>query len=155
MTSPHRNPSDVREIRHFHLFCGLGGGAKGFNQAQPRVGNMVGKFRCIGGVDVDPAAIRDFQRLTGHPGTVLDLFDRSQYQAFHGQEPPAGWQEMGPAEIRAAAGGEFPHIVFLSAPCKGFSGLLSENRSRTDKYQALNRLRPVAVALTVGQGGQS
>jgi len=140
MTSPHRNPDDVREIRHFHLFCGLGGGAKGFNQAQPRVGNMVGKFRCIGGVDVDPAAIRDFRRLTGHPGTVLDLFDRSQYQAFHGQEPPAGWQEMGPAEIRAAAGGEFPHIVFLSAPCKGFSGLLSENRSRTDKYQALNRL---------------
>lgn len=133
-------PDDVREIRHFHLFCGLGGGAKGFNQAQPRVGNMVGKFRCIGGVDVDPAAIRDFQRLTGHPGTVLDLFDRSQYLAFHGQEPPAGWQEMGPAEIRAAAGGEFPHIVFLSAPCKGFSGLLSENRSRTDKYQALNRL---------------
>ncbi|AEV24593.1 site-specific DNA methylase [Azospira oryzae PS] len=133
-------PDDVREIRHFHLFCGLGGGAKGFNKASPRVGNMVGKFRCIGGVDVDPAAIRDFQRLTGTPGTVLDLFDRSQYQAFHGMEPPAGWREVGPAEIRAAAGGEYPHIVFLSAPCKGFSGLLSENRSRTDKYQALNRL---------------
>ena len=33
----------VREIRHFHLFCGLGGGAKGFNKASPRVGNMVGK----------------------------------------------------------------------------------------------------------------
>jgi hypothetical protein len=30
--------------------------------------------------------------------------------------------------------------VFLSAPCKGFSGLLAEGLSLTDKYQALNRL---------------
>lgn len=133
-------PDDVREIRHFHLFCGLGGGAKGFNKASPRVGNMVGKFRCVGGIDVDAPAIRDFERLTGTRGTVLDLFDRSQFEDFHGMEPPAGWREAGPADIRAAAGGEYPHIVFLSAPCKGFSGLLSENRSRTTKYQALNRL---------------
>ncbi|MFX6702107.1 hypothetical protein ABTH29_19620, partial [Acinetobacter baumannii] len=45
-----------------------------------------------------------------------------------------------PADIRRAAGGERPHIVFLSAPCKGFSGLLAEGKSKTDKYQALNRL---------------
>ncbi len=133
-------PDEVREIRHFHLFCGLGGGAKGFNKASPRVGNMVGKFRCLGGIDVDAPAIRDFERLTGTKGTVLDLFDRSQFTDFHGMEPPAGWREAMPADIRAAAGGEYPHIVFLSAPCKGFSGLLSENRSRTAKYQALNRL---------------
>ncbi len=131
---------ETREIRHFHLFAGLGGGAKGFNQASPRVGNMVGKFRCIGGVDVDAAAMRDFERLTGTRGTVLDLFDRSQYLDFNGSEPPAGWVEATPADIRTAAGNERPHIVFLSAPCKGFSGLLSENRSRSDKYQALNRL---------------
>ncbi len=133
-------PDDVREIRHFHLFCGLGGGAKGFNKAQPRVGNMVGKFRCIGGIDVDAPAIRDFERLTGTKGTVLDLFDRSQFMDFHGVEPPAAWKEAGPMEVRAAAGGEYPHIVFLSAPCKGFSGLLNETRSKTAKYQALNRL---------------
>lgn len=133
-------PVEIREIRHFHLFCGLGGGAKGFNKASPRVGNMVGKFRCLGGIDVDAPAIRDFERLTGTRGTVLDLFDRSQFIDFHGMEPPVGWREAGTAEIRAAAGGEFPHIVFLSAPCKGFSGLLNETRSKTAKYQALNRL---------------
>lgn len=133
-------PDVVREIRHFHLFCGLGGGAKGFNKASPRVGNMVGKFRCIGGIDVNAPAIRDFERLSGTHGTVLDLFDRSQFMDFHDMEPPAGWKEVGPAEIRAAAGGEYPHIVFLSAPCKGFSGLLNETRSKTAKYQALNRL---------------
>lgn len=133
-------PPDVREIRHFHLFCGLGGGAKGFNKASPRVGNMVGKFRCIGGIDINAPAVRDFERLTGTRGTVLDLFDRSQFGDFHGVEPPASWREASTADIRAAAGGEFPHIVFLSAPCKGFSGLLNETKSKTIKYQALNRL---------------
>lgn len=131
---------DVREIRHFHLFCGLGGGAKGFNKATPRVANMVGQFRCIGGVDVDAAAIRDFQRLTGVPGTVLDLFDRDQYAAFHGAPPPADWCEATPQDIQRAAGNEQPHIVFLSAPCKGFSGLLAEGKSKTARYQALNGL---------------
>lgn len=133
-------PDDVREIRHFHLFCGLGGGAKGFNKASPRAGNMVGKFRCIGGVDINASAISDFERMTGTRGTVLDMFDRSQFKDFHSIEPPSGWREAGPEDIRVSAGGEYPHIVFLSAPCKGFSGLLSENKSRTDKYQALNRL---------------
>lgn len=128
------------EIRHFHLFCGLGGGAAGFNKASPRVGNMQASFRCIGGVDVDPAAIRDFGKLVGVPGTVLDMFDRDQYIAFHGREPGADWREATTADIHRAAGFERPHIVFLSAPCKGFSGLLSEGKSKTDKYQALNRL---------------
>ncbi|CAM5576371.1 hypothetical protein MAUB1S_09691 [Mycolicibacterium aubagnense] len=45
-----------------------------------------------------------------------------------------------PEDIRRAAHYERPHIVFLSAPCKGFSGLLPEKSSATDKYQALNGL---------------
>lgn len=130
----------IVEIRHAHFFCGLGGGAKGFNAARPRVGNQEARFRCIGGIDVDPAGIRDFGRLAAAPGTVLDLFDRDQYTAFHGRPPPDDWRETGTAEIHAAFGHERPHIVFLSAPCKGFSGLLSETKSLTGKYQALNRL---------------
>ena len=128
------------EVRHFHLFAGLGGGARGFNRGEARVGNLAAKFRCVGGIDVDPSAMRDFQRLAGVPGTVLDMFDREQYIAFHGREPPPGWREATPIDIQRAAGGERPHIVFLSAPCKGFSGLLSEAKSKTAKYQALNRL---------------
>lgn len=128
------------EIRHFHLFAGLGGGARGFNQGRARVGNMEARFRCIGGVDVDPAAMRDFQRLAGVPGTVLDMFDREQYRAFHDRDPGPDWHEVTPQDLQRAAGGERPHIVFLSAPCKGFSGLLSETKSKTAKYQALNRL---------------
>lgn len=130
----------TKEIRHGHLFCGIGAGAKGFNKARPSVGSVSGVFRCIGGIDVDREAIADFGRLTGVAGTVLDLFDRSQYIDFHGREPGADWREAGTTEIHRAFNWERPHIVFLSAPCKGFSGLLSEGKSKTDKYQALNRL---------------
>lgn len=130
---------DEREILHAHMFCGLGSGAKGFNQGQARVGNMVAKFRCVGGIDVDPAGIRDFARMTGVPGTVMDLFSLDQYMAFHGKAPPPGWREALPADISGTFTAK-PHILFLSAPCKGFSGLLSETNSKTDKYQALNEL---------------
>jgi site-specific DNA-cytosine methylase len=140
---------ETREIRHFHLFCGLGGGAAGFNRGSARVGNMQARFRCIGGIDVDPAGIRDFEHLAGVPGTVMDLFDREQYTAFHGREPGPGWRETTTADIHRAAGFETPHIVFLSAPCKGFSGLLAEKQSGTAKYQALNGLTLRGVFLTL------
>jgi site-specific DNA-cytosine methylase len=132
--------TQVVQIKHFHLFAGLGGGARGFNRATARVGNLQAAFQCLGGIDVDPTAMANFERLAGVPGTVLDLFDREQYKAFNGAEPPADWREATPQDIQRAAGNERPHIVFLSAPCKGFSGLLSETKSKTDKYQALNRL---------------
>jgi site-specific DNA-cytosine methylase len=130
----------VREILHGHLFCGLGAGAKGFNKGTARVGNLQAKFRCIGGIDNNAAAVRDFGRLTGTPGTMLDLFTREQYIAFNGRMPPADWVEATPADILRAMGYERPNIWFLSAPCKGFSGLLSESRSMSEKYQALNQL---------------
>lgn len=147
----------TREIRHFHLCGAIGGGAKGFNAGKARVGNLVAKFRCIGSIDVDAAANRDFQRLVGVPATTLDLFDRDQYIAFHGKEPPAGWRAATPHDIRAAAGFEYPHIVFTSMPCKGFSGLLNETKSKTAKYQALNRLtlRGVWLALEAFKDDQT
>jgi len=133
-------PIELVEINHAHLYCGLGGGAKGFNQGRAKVGNMHARFRCLGGIDVSRAAIRDFERMSGVPGTCMDLMDREQYLAFHGQEPPAGWCEAMPEDIRRAFQNKHPHILFLSAPCKGFSGLLSERKSQSGKYQALNRL---------------
>jgi len=129
-----------REYKTFGFCCGLGGGAKGFKKAASQVGNMIATWKCIGGIDVDPAAARDFQKLVGVPCTVMDLFTREQYTAFHGKEPPASWREATAADIRRAAGNERPNCVFISSPCKGASGLLSEALSRTPKYQALNEL---------------
>lgn len=129
-----------RIFKHFHFCCGLGGGAKGFNKAKPVVGNMQAEWQCIGGIDVDPAGLRDFQRLSGVPGTLMDLFTLGMYTAFHGKQPPPGWVEAGPDDVRRAAGYERPDAVFISSPCKGASGLLSETMSLTPKYQALNEL---------------
>ncbi|HHL4079894.1 DNA cytosine methyltransferase [Burkholderia sola] len=129
-----------RVYNSFGFCCGLGGGAKGFTKATSHVGNMTAMWRCIGGIDNDPAAARDFETLVGTPCTVMDLFTREQYTAFHGVEPPAGWREATPEDVRRAAGYQHPHCVFISSPCKGASGLLSETLSRTPKYQALNEL---------------
>ncbi|MDV6775083.1 DNA cytosine methyltransferase [Pseudomonas aeruginosa] len=129
-----------RTLYHFHFCCGLGGGAAGFNRARPRVGNVDAEWVCLGGIDVDPAGLRDFERLAGVPGTLLDLFTRDQYVRFHGKEPPAGWREATPEDVRRAAQGKRPDAVFISSPCKGASGLLSEKLSLTPKYKALNEL---------------
>ena len=145
----HVSTPDHRTIKHAHLFCGLGGGARGFNRATARIGSLEADFRCLGGIDAAAAAIRDFSRMAGVAGTCLDLFDREQYLAFHGTEPPPDWREATTADIHAAFGQENPDIVFLSAPCKGFSGLLSESKSKTAKYQALNRLTLRGVWLTL------
>lgn len=72
MNTPRNAAGSAVKIRHFHLFAGLGGGARGFNRGTARVGQLQARFRCIGGVDVDPAAMRDFERLAGVRGTVLD-----------------------------------------------------------------------------------
>ncbi|WP_431207614.1 DNA cytosine methyltransferase [Burkholderia cepacia] len=129
-----------RVYNSFGFCCGLGGGAKGFTKATSHVGSMTATWRCIGGIDNDPAAARDFETLVGTPCTVMDLFTREQYTAFHGAEPPPGWREATPEDVRRAAGYQHPHCVFISSPCKGASGLLSETLSRTPKYQALNEL---------------
>lgn len=129
-----------REILHGHLFCGIGGGAIGFNRGSARVGAVRAKFVCVGGVDVDPASCRDFERNVGAPASCLDLFTLEQYVAFHGKAPPPGWKEAVPDDVRVAFGNRRPHVVFLSAPCKGNSGLLSETASKLEKYQALNAL---------------
>ncbi|WP_085598170.1 MULTISPECIES: DNA cytosine methyltransferase [unclassified Pseudomonas] len=129
-----------RTYTHFGFCCGLGSGAAGFNDSSLQIAQMLGNWRCLGGVDVDPAGLADFESLTGVKGTLRDLFTREQYTAFHGTEPPAGWIEATAEDIRRAAGNEDPDAVFISSPCKGASGLLPESMSLTPKYQALNQL---------------
>lgn len=125
-------------FRHGHMACGIGAGARGFNLASPRVGNLVGRFECAGGIDVDEGAIRNFERMTGVKGTVMDLFTEEQYRTYHGKAPAAGFCEATPDDIRRIFGRL--DILFASYPCKGFSGLLSAKAAETAKYEALNAL---------------
>lgn len=139
------------EIRHFHLFSGLGGAARGIERARPpRVAGLEGRFRCLGGVDVCPTRAANFTRRVGARGTVLDLFSRQGYELYHGHPPPDGWREATPDDLRRAAGGERPHWLVTSPPCKGFSGLIPEARAGAGRYRALNELalRGIFLALT-------
>jgi site-specific DNA-cytosine methylase len=138
------------EFSEFHLFAGIGGGALGAASARATWLGCCGSIRTLGGIDSDPAACADFERFTGIPATCLDLFDREQYVAFHGKQPPPEWREATPADVLRAAGGVCPDIIFSSPPCKGFSGLLPSASAGSEKYQALNRLTTRAVRLTLG-----
>ena len=129
-----------QEVTHFHLFGGSGSGAAGFKDANPSIGAIKGRMVLLGGIDVDPLACADFKMLNGVAQACVDLFSVEQYLAWHGHMPPEGWREATADTVRAAAQWQFPDLIFLSAPCKGFSGLQSPTRAATAKYVALNEL---------------
>ncbi|MFZ5815350.1 MAG: DNA cytosine methyltransferase [Bacillota bacterium] len=139
-----------RQYAAFFVFSGEGGGALGAQQAPPaHYRGLMATCEVLGGIDVDPLACQDFEMWTGVPSTCLDLFDRDQYRDFWGSEPPADWSEVTLDQIRAAAQNRRPNIVVITAPCKGYSGLLGNDRAQTRKYQALNRLAERGVFLTL------
>lgn len=113
-----------REYKALVMAGGIGGLTLGLQRAKARFRGVEGTFRVIASVDIDPSANRDHERLTGVRATTADC------------------HVMTPAELRAACRGENPDLVAMSPPCTGFSGLLGEAKSKTEKYQALNRLVP-------------
>lgn len=129
-----------QDVTSFFLFGGSGAGAAGFKDADPSIGTIRGRMVVLGGIDVDRRACTDFKMLTGVPQACVDLFSLQQYLAWHGNMPPEGWREASADTVREAAQWRRPDIVFLSAPCKGFSGLLPAAHASTLKYQALNEL---------------
>ncbi len=103
-------------------FCGLGAGALGFIRASVNVAGVEASFRSLGGIDFDANACRDFEYLTGSPAWCTSV------------------ETITPADLRARYGPAAPDVVFMSPPCKGSSRLLSAEKAKTAKYQAMNRL---------------
>lgn len=141
------------KFTHFHFCGGIGGAAVGLQRSRSTVGTLSGGLECLGGIDSDPAACRDFRALTGVEQLCADLFTREQYQQFHGKEPPEGWQEITIEQIQQAAQHRVPDVVFISAPCKGYSRLLSPKRAATLRYEALNQLVLRCVHLAMAAWG--
>lgn len=109
-------------MKVLHLFCGIGGGALGFQRAG---------FDCVGAFDFDAAACRDFERLVGSPATVADL------------------AALEPADLRRACA-DRPDVVFTSPPCKGFSGCLPAARSPAAAEAIGNAVRAALAAGRAG-----
>jgi len=132
-----------------HLFAGIGGAALGMQSSETEYRGVSANFITLAGIDCDPDACKDFEMLTGVPAVQMDLFSRDDYILFHGKEPPEGWREATPEDLRQAAGLINPDAVFTSPPCKGFSGLLPRKSAASEKYQALNRLTVRGLRLTL------
>jgi site-specific DNA-cytosine methylase len=111
-----------REYTALFSFCGLGAGALGFIRASARILGTDVRFRSVGGIDIDPDACRDFERLTKSPALCADI------------------SKITPEQLRAFAGETAPDVAFGSAPCKGSSGLVSDAKAAEKKYQDLNKL---------------
>lgn len=146
------SPNPIR-FTHFHFCGGIGGAALGLQRSRQLVGTLSGSMECLGGIDADPAACRDFQKLIGVSQMCADLFTREQYRQFHGSEPPEAWREITVEQIQQAAQYRVPDVVFISAPCKGYSRLLSPKRASTSRYEALNQLVLRCVHLAMAAWG--
>lgn len=137
MNAPSQPSVVERWFTAFFLFCGIGAGALGFLEAQIILNGILGRFRSLGGVDIDPVACRTFERLTKSPAFAEDL------------------RTMKPARLRELFGEVAPKVLFLSAPCQGFSGLLSAKKGESPKYQALNELAVISIELVFAAWGEN
>jgi site-specific DNA-cytosine methylase len=111
------------------LFCGLGGGARGFLEGRIKLFGQEARFRSVGGVDNDPDACLDFEYLTDSPALCTDI------------------AKLTTALLRSFAGPRAPDAAFGSAPCKSFSGLTSPLVAASDEYQDMARLYVTGVEL--------
>lgn len=123
------------------LFGGVGGFSAGIKRSMVEAYGDVHTFEVLCSIDFDPAACKNHDLITGEQSAVcMDLFDRDQYRKWFGSEPPAEWREVTPWDVWKAFGEQVPDYIFLSPPCKGFSGLLPSKSAASEKYQALNLL---------------
>lgn len=102
-------------------FCGLGAGARGFLDAQVRLFGRDVRFESLGGIDLDAMGLADFRMLTKSPTLEADVHTLTveRLRAF--------WPKA-------------PDVIFMSPPCKGFSGLLSAKAAQGAKYRRMNGL---------------
>ncbi len=141
------------EYKVVHFCGGIGGCSLGMKQSLAEYRGVQGKFRTLYSVDVDKGACEAYEKITGAKAYCADLFNLEQYRLFHGAEPPAGWREITYRDLRAWGNEEYPDVIFISAPCKGFSGLLPNAAAAKPKYQALNMLGVRALALAMEAWG--
>ncbi|MNB95458.1 C-5 cytosine-specific DNA methylase [compost metagenome] len=144
------NTSNIRYKTAAFLFAGIGGATAGAMRSTVEYAGKVYKFKVLCAIDNDPVACRNHDLITGEETSVcMDLFQRWQYVAWHGKQPPEDWREATPWDIWLAFKEQVPFFLFLSPPCKGLSGLLPSDKAASDKYQALNYLTVHGLEITL------
>jgi len=112
-------------------FGGIAGGALGFQRASAALERLgiEASFKVLGGIDFDAGACAAFTSLTGAPCLCADVRD------------------LASAQLVEAFGATAPDVVFFSPPCKGASGLISDEKAQTETYAAMNELALVWTRL--------
>lgn len=121
--------SGIKRRRVVCTFGGGGGGAAGFQRARAELHGERAEFDLVGGFDKDAYACSVFEYLTGVPQVCIDA------------------REMTPQLMREFYGEQAPFALFGSPPCVGYSKLLPETKSRTEKYRITNELALVNTQL--------
>lgn len=130
------------------LFGGIGGFSAGLKDSTVEAYGNVHGYKILCSIDFDPVACKNHDLITGENTAVcMDLFDKDQYRKWNGCVPSDDWKEVTPWDIWLAFGCQVPDYLFLSAPCKGFSGLLPTKSAESEKYQALNLLMLRGIVL--------
>jgi site-specific DNA-cytosine methylase len=145
----------IKEFKTVHFCGGIGGCSLGMQQSLSEYRGVKGIFRTLFSVDVDAGACRAYEQLTGSKAVCADIFNREQYKMFHGAEPPESWRAITATDLREWGNNEYPDVIFISAPCKGFSRLLPNAAAQKPKYQALNKLAIRALALAMEAWGDN
>lgn len=110
-------------------FSGCGLGARGFLDSSLKLVGQSARFRSLGGIDCDASACRNFEYLTESRALCRDV------------------ATLTVADVVEFFGRVAPDVVFMSPPCQGASGLLSDAKSKTEKYSAMNELAIVWTRL--------
>ena len=152
-------PDDVREIRHFHLFCGLGGGAKweepsGAVSAAACHDNgrwSVADPRMPAAADKLVAVIRALDGTWHRPFTTLEL---AALQSLVDPEEYLELDGLSDSDWRERIGNAVPpDAAEAIAGVMGTTLLLAWSGETFMLSSAPIWVKPVAVALSVAQGG--
>lgn len=106
----------------YFAYCGSGGGAYGFQQAGTHLLGRQLRMEVLGGFDIDPKAVQNFEYLTGVPALCADA------------------RALTKEQLRASAQNRNPDVVFGSAPCVGATKLITDALAATPHYQQMNEL---------------
>jgi site-specific DNA-cytosine methylase len=150
-----QNQPSNHEFKTVHFCGGIGGCSLGMQQSEYEYRGVKGTFKTLFSVDVDAGACEAYEQITGSKAVNADMFSREQFNLFHGKEPPTDWHEVSADDLRTWANGEYPDVIFISAPCKGFSRLLPKATSQKPKYKALNGLALRALSLAMDAWGDN
>jgi len=74
----------------YYAFCGSGGGAYGFQQSVAHLFDCRSTFRVLGGFDVDPKAVANFEYLTGVAAMLADARVKMEQYFQDNRAYPAG-----------------------------------------------------------------